>query len=97
MENLLLARVRQDLVCSCAWLLSSIIHHRTTEEASATRRVRPGMEHEVSLHDMCSADDLAFLARTPYKFNGAEKCKVVGTLHNIHVIVYSYLPSWPCT
>jgi hypothetical protein len=51
------------------------------EEDSATRRVPPGAEHKVSLRDKCSADDLAFIARTPYKFNGGEKCKVIGTLH----------------
>jgi hypothetical protein len=31
------------------------------------------------------------------QFNGGEKCKVVGTLHNIRVIVNGYLPSWLCT
>jgi hypothetical protein len=74
-----------------------IYYHRMTEEFFATCRIQPSVEHKVSLRIMCSADELAFLARTPYKFNGGEKCKVIGTLHNIHVIGIGYLPSWPCT
>jgi hypothetical protein len=30
-------------------------------------------QQQDSIHDMASADNLAFLARTPYKFNGGEK------------------------
>jgi hypothetical protein len=40
------------------------------------------------IDDMNTSDDLAFLAHTPYKFNGGEKWKVIGTLHNIHVLQY---------